>query len=59
MAEQKETKSNAKFPKTKLVESKKYANRKDILNVLLEDDKEYTFAEVDKRVNEYMKGKVK
>lgn len=46
------------FPKDKLLQSKKYANRKDILNSVLDDGEEYTFEEADKKMNEYMKGKV-
>ncbi len=59
MAEKKETKGIVTFPKDKLLQSLKYANRKDILNVLLEDGKDYSFEEVDDKINTFMKGKVK
>ena len=59
MAEKKETQGTVTFPKDKLLQSLKYANRKDVLNVVLEDGKEYSFEEVDKRINAFMKGKVK
>ncbi len=59
MAEKKETQGTVTFPKDKLLQSLKYANRKDILNVLLEDGKDYSFEEVDDKINTFMKGKVK
>ncbi|MFL2104132.1 hypothetical protein [Mycobacteroides abscessus] len=61
MVEKKEVskKEIAKFSKEKLVKSEKYANRKDILNVILENEKEYSFEEVDNKMNKFMKGKVK
>ncbi len=51
-------KSETKFTKENILKSKKYHNRKDLLNVLLED-KEYTFSEVDALIDKFMKGKVK
>lgn len=57
MAEKKETQGTVTFPKDKLLQSLKYANRKDVLNVVLEDGKEYSFEEVDKRINAFMKRK--
>ena len=57
MAEKKETQVIVTFPKDKLLQSLKYANRKDVLNVVLEDGKEYSFEEVDKRINAFMKRK--
>ena len=59
MAEKQPTKGIITFPKDKLLQSLKYANRKDILNVLLEDGKDYSFKEVDEKINTFMKGKVK
>lgn len=56
------TKSKKKeltFNKKQLIESDKYANQQDILTVLLKEDKEYTFANVDKKISDFMKGKVK
>lgn len=48
-----------KFTKSSILSSKKYKNRKPILIVLLADDKEYSINEVDKLIDNYMKGKVK
>ena len=35
------------------------ANRRDLIGALLEDDKQYTLAEVDTAIDNFMKGKVK
>ena len=60
MAEIKENeKRGDTFTKHQLLKSKKYANRTDLLSVLLQQDKRYTLKEVDKVVNDFMKGKVK
>lgn len=48
-----------KFQKEQILASKKYSNRKDIINTLLEDGKEYSLKEVDKTINDFMKRKVK
>lgn len=48
-----------KFPKDKILTSATYAKRKDLVNALLEDGKEYALAEVDSMIKKYMKGKVK
>jgi hypothetical protein len=47
------------FSKSKIVTFKRYSNRVDLLGALLEDEKEYTVAEVDSLVENFMKGKVK
>ncbi len=46
------------FQKSGILASKKYANRRDILSVLLEDNKDYTLEEVDTLLEKFMKGKV-
>ena len=38
--------------------SEKYAKRRDLVNALLEDDKEYTITEVDAMMEKFLKGKV-
>jgi predicted RNA methylase len=48
-----------KFPKEQLLTAKKYSNRKDVLGVVLEDGKEYSFEEADSLIADFMKGKVK
>ena len=47
------------FAKEQIVNSKKYANRKCLLGALLENDKKYTFEQVDAIIDKFMKGKVK
>lgn len=49
----------AMFSKEQLMNSTKYSNRKDILKIMLEVEKEYTFEQVDAKISEFMKGKVK
>lgn len=48
----------ATFTKQQLVTSKKYAERKDLLNALLVDDKSYSLIEVEEILNGFLKGKV-
>ena len=47
-----------KFTKEQLMSSKTYANRKDLLGVLLSDAETYSISEVDKLIDKFMKGKV-
>lgn len=44
------------FTKDQLVKSKKYVHRRDALNALLENDKTYSFADVDGILKEFDKG---
>ena len=55
-----ETKSDeTKFVKSQIIGSDKYKNRADLLNVLLEDDKEYTLSDVDKKLENFLNKEVK
>ncbi|MGO0986717.1 hypothetical protein ACTPEW_12345 [Clostridioides difficile] len=47
---------NYKFTKEQIVNSKKYVNRKDLLNAILKEDELYSFSEVEDRINNFMKG---
>lgn len=47
------------FTKEQLINSRKYSQHKDALNVVLQVDKSYTFSEVDEALKKFMKGKVK
>lgn len=49
----------ASYTKDQILRSKKYAARRDLLGVLLEDGKIYTAAQVDKEINLFLKRKVK
>lgn len=63
MADKKETvkkkKSDPKFNKGQLMRSGRYKFRKDLISVLLDDDKQYTLKEVDKMVKDYEQREVK
>lgn len=47
------------FSKEQLLTFGRYRGRRDLLGVLLEDGRRYTYAEVDSLVDDFMKGKVK
>lgn len=51
--------TESKYSKEQLLKSKKYSNRKDLLGVLLDDKKEYSFAEVEAEIDKFMKRGVK
>lgn len=55
----KEVKEAIKYSKQAIVNSKRYANRKDILNVLLEEEREYSFDEIDSILDDFMSKEVK
>lgn len=56
----KEVKKEIVFTKNTILNSKKYAKRRDLLSVLLKDDRTYTASQIDKLINDFMKkGKVK
>lgn len=45
-----------KFSKAQFVKSQKYIHRRDALNALLDDSKQYTFAQVDKILKDFDEG---
>lgn len=47
------------FPKSAILVSERFRNQRDIVNALLDDDKNYTLDEVEREINKYMKGQVK
>lgn len=49
-------KDSTKFTKSQIVKSKKYVDRRDALNALLDDDKKYTFNQVDDILDQFYKG---
>lgn len=53
------TKKQTEYSKEQLLQSNKYKNRQDLLNVLLEDGNYYSISTVDKLIENFMKGKVK
>ena len=54
----KDTATAPKFRGARLLTFKRSEERRDLLGALLDADKEYTFDEVEKRIDEFMKGKV-
>ena len=46
------------YSKEQIIASKRYSNRKDILNVLLKDDEEYSFSKIDEIIEEFMNKEV-
>ena len=48
-----------KFNKNKILGMKQYADRVDLLRVLLKPEETYTLDAVDAAISEFMKGKVK
>ena len=57
--EKKEIKSNEKsYLKEAYLKSKKYKDKKDLINTLLEDNKSYTENQVNKLIDNYLKRKV-
>lgn len=56
--DKKDTLNISKFTKEQLVNAKKYSNRKDLLNALLQDNKLYSFDETDELINKFESKKV-
>ncbi len=52
-------KQEREFSKSQILRSRTYRNYIDLLGATLEEDKKYTKGDVDKIVNQYMKGKVR
>ncbi len=48
----------SKFSKQQIIKSKRFRNRVDVLNVILDENKQYTLEDVEKEINKFMKGKV-
>lgn len=48
-----------RFGKEQILRSEKYSARRDALEVLLENGRGYSLSEVDRILDEFMKGKVK
>lgn len=52
------SKQETVFTKEQILASKKYANRRDAIGVILADGKKYTLKQVDTLLEKFMKGKV-
>ena len=51
--------AEAVYTREQVMSSQRYANRRDLVSVLLENGKTYTLTEVDALINKFMKGAVK
>lgn len=51
--------AEVKYAKIDILKSKKFIGRKDVLTVILNDEKQYTIDEVEKLIDSFMKGRVK
>lgn len=49
----------SKWTKAQLLMSNRYKHKKDVLNAVLEDGKEYTVDQADSKIHEYLKGGAK
>lgn len=47
-----------KHTKESIMSSSKYADCKDVINILLDKDTEYSIDEVDKMIDDFLKGEV-
>ena len=48
-----------KFTKMQFVKSQRFANRRDILNALLDDKEKYSVDEVEQIIKDFLTGKMK
>ena len=46
------------FSKEKLLTFRRFADRRDLLSAILSDDEEYTIKQVEKMINDFMRGRV-
>lgn len=51
--------AESEFTKQELMESKKFANKRDLAAAILEDGKTYTIANAEQILNDFLKGEVK
>ena len=47
------------FTLPQLLAAERFSSRKDLLKAILSDKKKYSISEVEKKIEEFMKGKVK
>lgn len=50
--------NNVKHTKESIMSSSKYADCKDVINILLDKDTEYSIDEVDEMIDKFLKGEV-
>lgn len=49
-------KTHVSYTKEQIYKSKRYMNKKDIVTVMLKDNERYTFDQVDKLIEQFLKG---
>lgn len=49
-------KAPALYTKAQIYKAKRYMNRKDIITVMLDENKRYTFDQVDELIEQFLKG---
>ena len=49
-------KTPVSYTKEQIYKSKRYINKKDIVTVMLKDNERYTFDQVDKLIEQFLKG---
>lgn len=54
-----ETEVESLFSKEQILAAKSFKSRKDLLNTILSDDKEYTITTVERLIDDFLKGQVK
>lgn len=47
-----------RFGKEKILQSEKFSSRRDVLNVILENGHDYSISDVNRILNDFLKGKV-
>ena len=57
--EAKTEQSEQKFSKEQILASARYANRRDLVDALLDENESYALETVDNMIEKYMKGQVK
>lgn len=58
MAKEEKKTTEMKFKKDEILRAKRYKKRRDLLEVLLEENKEYSLNEVDKIIEDYLNKEV-
>ncbi len=59
MAGTKSERAEPVYTRQQVLESARYRGRRDLVSALLDGSRRYTIAEVDRMVDQFMKGKVK
>lgn len=58
LEQDKKIKREESFTKAQILSSKRYADKKDLIGILLKEEQQYSFLEVDQLIKNFMEGKV-